>query len=127
MEAGHVSPRITLGQVGERAEVTGRKPRPSGLGAEADAQLAAYRQHRFLRLAKPHRVLTLKRRNRVHGVRTPQRLGAALRQADVADLPGLHELRQRADGFLDRHRAVDAMQIEEIDPIGLKSREAALQ
>src|SRR6185369_128069 len=46
-----------------------------------------------------------------------QRFRAALRQPDIADLAGLHELCERTDRLFNRHRAVDAMEIEEVEVI----------
>ena len=44
------------------------------------------REHLVLGVARPQRVLALHRGDRVHRVRAPDRVGAGLRQAEVADL-----------------------------------------
>ena len=44
----------------------------------------------------------------MHRVRAPDGLRADLRQAGVSDVAGLHEIGDRADGVLDRHRGVEA-------------------
>src|SRR5262245_11273172 len=62
----------------------------------------------------------------MHLARPPQCLGAAFRQPRVANLPGRDELRQRADRLLDGHRAVDPMQIEQIDVIRTEPAQAGL-
>ena len=46
-----------------------------------------------------------------HRVGAPDRLRAGLRQAQVPNLARLHQLGQRADRLLDRHRRVDPMLI----------------
>ena len=44
----------------------------------------------------------------------------------MADLPGLYQLRQGTDGFLDRHGPVDAMQVEQIDVVDAQPRQACV-
>jgi hypothetical protein len=47
----------------------------------------------------------------------PDRRGAGLRHAEVAHLALGHELRHRPDRLLDRGRAVDAVQVVEVDVV----------
>jgi hypothetical protein len=51
-------------------------------------------------------------------VRALELLGGDLRDTDVVDLAGLHELAQRADRLLDRGVGVDAVQVAEVDAVG---------
>ena len=52
-------------------------------------------------------VLDLQVADRVDGVRAADGLGADLGQADVADVAGLDQLGDRADGLLDRDGRVE--------------------
>src|SRR5271165_6841361 len=68
-------------------------------------------------------VFALQRGDRLHGVRPTDRLGAGLRKAEVLDLAFSNEALHRAGDVLDRDIRIDAMLIEEIDPIGLEALE----
>lgn len=52
-----------------------------------------------------------------------QRLGTDLRETDVADVAGLHQLGDRADRFLDRHVRRDASGPVDVDVIGVEAAE----
>jgi hypothetical protein len=62
----------------------------------------------------------------MHGVRTADRVGAGLGQAEVADLPRADELGHRADGVLDRHGPVDAVLVVEVDVVHAEPLEAGV-
>ncbi len=51
------------------------------------------------------------------------RLGADLGEADVADVAGLHQLGDRADGLLDRHVGVQARRAVDVDVVDAEARE----
>ena len=65
-------------------------------------------------------------RDRVHGVRAADRLGAGLGEADVADLALLHQFGHRADGLLDRRVGVDAVLVVEVDVVDAQALQRAL-
>jgi len=62
----------------------------------------------------------------MHVVRPAQGVGRNLGQADAADLARLHQFGQRADAVLDRHALVPAVQVVEIDDVGLQPLQAVL-
>src|SRR6267142_5999943 len=83
---------------------------------ESDVEFAASRQHAVDRhFARPKRILTLQRYDRVDFLSAPQRLRAGFRQSDRSDLARRNEFGQRANGFLDRNVRINAMLIIEID------------
>ena len=88
------------------------------VGGDADAELAAGRQDLVLDPAREQRVLDLQVGDRVHGVGAADGLGADLGEADVADVAGLHELRDRADRLLDRDVGEDAAGPVDVDVVG---------
>jgi hypothetical protein len=62
----------------------------------------------------------------VHRLRAPERLGSRLAEADVEDLPLLHQLCHRADRLLDRRLRVDPVLVVEVDVVGAKALERPL-
>ena len=48
----------------------------------------------------------------------PHRLGADLRQPDVADVAGLHHLGDGADRVLDRHGGIEPRRAIDVDVVG---------
>src|SRR3546814_1066734 len=77
--------------------------------------LAADGQDLVLDIAFPDRIFALQRGDRRGLGGTAQRFGPGFRKRDVADLALLHQLHHPADGFLDRHRRIDAVLVEEVD------------
>ena len=66
--------------------------------------------------------LDLDGRDGVHGVRAPQRRGAAFGHADVADEALRDEALERADDLFDRPGRVDARALKEVDGFGAAQR-----
>ena len=91
---------------------------------EGDAQFAAGIEHRDLGVARPQRIFGLHRGDGMHRVR------AAQRGADTSDRPMARTLpartmpAMRADAVLDGHPLVPAVQVIEIDHVGLEPGEA---
>jgi Fe2+ transport system protein B len=56
----------------------------------------------------------------------PDRGNARLRHAEVLDLPGSYELLDSAGHVFDRHIRVDAVLIEQVDPVGAQAPERVL-
>src|SRR5665213_1885820 len=56
-------------------------------------------------------------------VRTPDRRGACLRQAEVSYLPGGDQISYRTCDVFDRYRRIDPMLIEEINYVRLQALE----
>jgi hypothetical protein len=93
-----------------------RKPLPSGLGHETDAQfLAGVENPIGLRPTRPKRILVLKRGDRVNRVGAADGLRTWLREAEMLHLALGDQVLDRGGYVLDRHVRVDAMLIEEIN------------
>jgi len=56
----------------------------------------------------------------------PDRRGAGFGNAEMAHLALMHEIAHRADRLLDRHGRIDAVDVIEVDYVGLQPLEAAL-
>ncbi len=76
-----------------------------------------------LEVSLPERVLALHRADRVHGVGAANGPLAGLGQSEEAHFPLAHEVGHRADDILDGHRGVDAMLVEQVDPVGAEAFE----
>jgi hypothetical protein len=75
------------------------------------------RQDLFLGLAPPQRVLALQRRDGLDRVCAPDRLHTGLREAEVLDLARVDQLLDRSGNVLDRDVRVDAVLVEQVDPV----------
>src|SRR5579875_3088852 len=94
---------------------------------EGDPKLTDRREDAVvLDVAREERILALQRRYRVDPDRTPDVLRARLGEPQVAHLTGPDELRHRADGFFDRDRGIDAMQIIKVDHIDAEPPQRSL-
>ena len=80
------------------------------------------RQHVGFEISLPERVFALQRRDRMLAVSAADVGDAGLGQAEVENLALAHQVADRAGDLLDRHGRIDAMLVEEVDPVG---REAA--
>ena len=87
----------------------------------------ARRQQLPLGAAREQRVLDLHVADRVDRVRAAQRVGADLREPDVADVALLDELGDRPDGLLDRHVRVDAGRAVDVDVVGAQAAQRVAQ
>ena len=99
--AGADFARRVLGRLGAVADEAAGE---HAIGDQRDAELAQGRQDVALDAAAEQRIFDLQRRDRMHRVRAPQRLGGRFRDADVAHVAGLHHVGDGADRVLDRHR-----------------------
>ena len=88
---------------------------------EPDAQLLERRKHFPLRLTPPERVLALQRGHGLHGVCPTNGLHACLREPEVFDLAFANEVLDGAGDVFDRNVGIDAVLVEEVDPVGLES------
>ena len=112
--AADVAGRDSLGRVIAAADQPARE---HPVGGDRDPELAAGGQDRPLDAARDQRVLDLEVDDRVHGGRAADRVGADLREADVAHVAGLHQLRDRADGLLDRDVRVEPRRPVHVDVV----------
>jgi hypothetical protein len=97
--------------------------REHAVGGHADPELAQRGQDLGLDAARDQRVLDLQVADRVNGRGTADRVCPGLREADVAHVPGLHHLGDRADRLLDRDRGVDAREAVDVDVVGAEAVE----
>ena len=99
-----------------------RKPRPSGENGMNAAPCSAHHGSDAVeRVARPQRELALHAGDRVDRVRALELLDAHLRQPDRPRLAGGDGLGHRAPGLLERHVLVDAVQLVEVDAVGLQA------
>ena len=104
-EAGRVAAEVRGAGLAVAAPVAAEQPaRENAVGGDADPELLAGRQDLGLDPARDQRVLDLQVADRMGRVGAPDRLGADLREADVANVPGLNHLADRPDRLLDRDR-----------------------
>jgi len=117
LEAWEALPaRVTLVEVLRLLDLAGEEAAAERrVGHEADAKLAYQRQDRLLHRALPQRVLGLQRRDRVHGVRAADRLGACLGEPQVANLALFDQLGHRPDRLLDLDLGIDPVLVVEVD------------
>ncbi len=95
--------------------------REHAVGGHADAELARDGQDPGLDGAGDERVLDLEVADRVDGGGAAQGVGADLGEADVADVAGLDQLGDRADGLLDRHGGVQPGGAVDVDVVGAQA------
>src|ERR1700722_18318137 len=76
-----------------------------------------------LRIPGPQGVLGLKRSDRGHAMRTPDRVGASLGQTDEAHLALGDELTQKANGFLNWGTRVHPVLVVEVDVVSPEALE----
>jgi hypothetical protein len=94
---------------------------------EADPELAQHRQHLGLRVARPEGVLALHGRDGMHGVRPTDGVDRGLREPVTAQLAGLDQLGEGADGVFDRDLRVDAVLVIEIEVVGAKPAQRVVE
>ena len=75
------------------------------------------RQDFILDAARDQRIFDLQIADRMHGGGAADRFGAHLRQADMADIAGLHHVGDGADRLLDRHVRIEPRRPVDIDMV----------
>ena len=99
-----------------------RKPRPSGLnGTRPMPSSSRTPMISCLGLAPEQRVLALQRGDRVNRVGAADGARAGLGQAEVPYLARRDELRDCPGDVLDRHLRVDAVLVQQVDPVGAQA------
>ena len=73
--------------------------------------------------AADERVFDLQIADRMHRLRASNGVGPHLRQADRADVAGLHQIGDGADGLLDRHRGIEPARPIDVDVIDAEPRQ----
>jgi hypothetical protein len=111
-------------QVGKFLVSAAEKPAPQGIvGYKTDAKLAhgGYRV-RFI-VARPKGIFALDGRNRMNRIGASNCLRSRFALTEVTDFAVIDKPRHGAYGFFDGHHWIDAVQIVEIDIVGLESAE----
>lgn len=120
-EAGHDAPHVRgLEVIGRAVCAREHAPPDRRVCDNGDAELARGLQHvdlGRLDIEREGRVLDLDGGDGVDGVRTTQRSGTALAQAEVFDLAFVLELHHLLDGLLDGGLAIEAVAVVEVDGI----------
>ena len=125
LEPGHAQPDVLRRERRQLAQRAGEEPaRQRAEGDARDAQLPARVQHGDLDVARPQRVLALDRRHRMDAMRPANRRGRHLAQPDGPDLALAHEVGQGTDAVFHRHALVPAVEVVEVDDVGLQARQA---
>src|SRR6185436_8788234 len=93
LESRMVLPKVVLDEVGVRPEASCQEPAPQrAIRDEPDPELAHGREDLLLRIARPERVLTLHRRDRMCRMGATDGARGRLRQSEEAHLARLDEL-----------------------------------
>jgi hypothetical protein len=95
------------------------------VGNETDSELFDGWQHLLLGSSGPQRVLTLERRDRLHGMCAADCLHARFRKAEMPDLAFLDQALHRSGDIFDGHDGIDAVLIEQIDGVDFEPLERA--
>src|SRR5690349_12693986 len=93
---------------------------------KADAELFERRNRVALVIASPKGIFALHSGNRVNRVSATNRLRPGFAQSEVAHLSLLYELGHCANGLFDRYFRINAVQIVEVNVIGLQSPQRIL-
>ncbi len=97
------------------------------VGDERDAEIAQ-RLQRFFRFGSvEQRIFVLHGGDRMNRVGTADRLRVRLGETQRAHLALLDRARHGADGVLDRHGRIDAMQIPEVDDVDLQALQTGVE
>src|SRR6185295_3277461 len=94
---------------------------------EADTKLFKRRQNLSFWFAPPQRVLTLECRYGLDGVCAANRLSPGFRETEVLHLAFTNQVAHGTRDVFDRHVRIDAMLIEEVDPVGLEPFQRSLR
>ena len=123
LKAGHRQADVLRRQRRDVAQLAGQEAaREWTEGDERDAQLAAGVEHRDFGIARPQRVLGLHGGERVHAWALRIVAADTSLRPIVLTLPSVDQIGDRADALFDRHALVPAMQVIEIDDVGLQPR-----
>ena len=121
-EAGDRGADVAGGELGGGTDGAGEEAPAEGTeGHQADAEFVERRQDLGLDAAGPQRVLALKRRHRLDGVGTADGSGPGLGQPEVGHLADCHEFGDSPGDVLDGHGGVDAVLVEQVDPVRSQS------
>src|SRR5690349_23245761 len=121
-ETRRLSPSVTFTERrciadGSRKETAAKRV----IGNKADAELFERRNCVALVVASPKGIFALHSGDRVNRVSAANRLRPGFAQAEMAHLSLPHELGHCANGLFNRYFRIDAVQIVEINIIGLQS------
>src|SRR6185437_5306851 len=126
-ETRRSSPPIPFAEAGRIADGSRKETAAERvIGNKADAELFERRNCVALVIAGPKGIFALHSGDRMNRVSAANRLRPGFAQSEVAHLSLLYELGHCANGLFDRYFRIDAVQIVEIDIIGLQSPQRIL-
>jgi hypothetical protein len=112
----------------ERGQIQGRiaqeTPRDRTESHERGTDVFTGLEHRDLGIATPQRILGLHGADGVHGVGPPQGDLRHFGQADRPHLAGSNQIGHRTHALLDRNLLVPAVQVVQVDHVGLQVAQA---
>ncbi len=117
LEARAERPEIATGGGALLPVAADETTREHAVGRDGDAAFADHGQDRLLDAAGDQRILDLQVADRVDSRSAPDRLDADLREADVADIAGLHHVGDRPHRLLDRHARIKPRRPVDIDVV----------
>ena len=120
------APEVVLRERVEREAVGEEPARQRRPDDHAEPALLCERKQILLVFAGERRVLELERRDRPDGQRALDQLRRMVREAAVANLSLGDELLERAPRLLDRHAAVDVVELQEVEPLATEPAQALL-
>src|SRR5215213_4492972 len=126
LEARRGAPEVVLEVVGTLDPTRQEAATQGRIGDEADAELSNGRQYLLLHMPSPQAVLGLQGSEGMHRMRSPYRLGCRLRDAEVAHLACLHQLRHGAPRLLDRSVGVHPVLVVEVDVVHTEAPQGSL-
>jgi hypothetical protein len=127
LESGPV-PAAVGGAAAGRCPVTAdQASRQHAVGGDPDPELTARLQQFAFDVAGDERVLDLQVIDRVHRMSPPQRIRPHLGEPDVAHVPRVDQISDRADGFLDGHVGIEPSRPVDVDVVGAQPDQAVGQ
>src|SRR5438046_2169753 len=116
-EVGAVEARVLVDLPREEAFPKGTK------WNESDSQFLEHRNNLLFRAPPPQRIFALKRGDSLDRVGATYRLHTRLGKTEVPDLACLGQIFHRSRHVLDGYVGINAVLIEQVDPVGLESFE----
>ena len=112
-KARHSTAEIFVAEGGVSADLAGQKTFAERRERhKADAQFFQHGKYLGLRLAPPHRVFALQRRDRLNGMGAPDGLSACLGQSEMPDLALGDQFFDCARNIFNRDIRIDAVLVE---------------
>ena len=126
-ESGQLSAQVAFGEGGGAVDGAGEEAFAEGAERyEPDAELDQGGQDLGFGFTPEQRVLALQGGDGLDGVGAADDVDASLGEAEVTDLAGVDEVLDSTGDVLDRHVGVDAVLVEQVDPLGVEPLQGVL-